>query len=220
MIVVTAGSTDVSVYFQVVQDVGGANPGEPATPITNTDVASVYYIRDQAAPVSIGSISLLAGADSSHTDGAFIEVSAGNAPGLCRIDVPDLAFASGSRQVTIWPKMVDGLVAEPIQIGILELDVHGEGAQASTRAAKGVVLVSVNDASGTATSWVGQDDGAGTLSSSDDAYNGQVWLFTSGALKGQRGEVTDYTGSTKTFTFASGDFTAAPADNDEGVLLP
>ena len=38
------------------------------------------------------------------------------------------------------------------------------------------------------------------LSSSDDAYNGAFLLATSGALKGVGRKITDYTGSSKTFT--------------------
>jgi cyclophilin family peptidyl-prolyl cis-trans isomerase len=53
--------------------------------------------------------------------------------------------------------------------------------------------------------------GGSGLSSTNDFYNGQEVVFTSGALAGQRARIADYNGTTKTFTFASGAFTAAPA---------
>ena len=59
----------------------------------------------------------------------------------------------------------------------------------------------------TATAFAG---GSG-LSSVNDFYNGQEVVFTSGALAGQRARIADYNGTTRTFTFASGAFTAAPA---------
>jgi VCBS repeat-containing protein len=55
--------------------------------------------------------------------------------------------------------------------------------------------------------------GSSSLSSTNDFYNGQEVLFTSGALQGQRRRILDYTGATRQFTFATG-FSAAPAAGD------
>lgn len=66
---------------------------------------------------------------------------------------------------------------------------------------------SVNDASATTTGFVG-DSG---LSSTNDFYNGSVLVFTSGTLKGLARKVSDYVGSTKTFTLSSA-LPSAPAN--------
>jgi hypothetical protein len=79
----------------------------------------------------------------------------------------------------------------------------------------------VTDASPLAGSFKGD---AG-LSATDDRYN-QRWLaFISGALKGEARKVSDYVGSTKTFSFAGvagaldAPFPAAPANGDIGILI-
>ena len=73
----------------------------------------------------------------------------------------------------------------------------------------------VNDTSATATSFVGDS----SLSANDDAYNGLILQFQSGAQAGQRTRITDYVGATKTFTVDA--LPLAPADGDlffiEGV---
>lgn len=76
------------------------------------------------------------------------------------------------------------------------------------------VAGSVNDASATTTSFVG-DSG---LSSSDDFYNGSVLVFTSGTLKGLARRVTDYVGSTRTFTLSPA-LPAAPANSVTLLIL-
>jgi len=68
---------------------------------------------------------------------------------------------------------------------------------------------------------------AGTLSvtqmttdlteSTDDHYNGQIIKWTTGALKGQATDVTDYTGSTKLLTFTQ--VTEAPSAGDEFIIV-
>jgi VCBS repeat-containing protein len=60
--------------------------------------------------------------------------------------------------------------------------------------------------------------GSSSLSASNDFYNGQEVLFTSGALQGQRRRILDYVGATRQFTFATG-FTAAPAAGDSFQVI-
>lgn len=59
----------------------------------------------------------------------------------------------------------------------------------------------------TATSFTG----GASLSATDNFYNDQEVLFTSGPLSGQRARILDYVGATRQFIFAGGSFTAAPA---------
>jgi hypothetical protein len=76
------------------------------------------------------------------------------------------------------------------------------------------VTVAVADSAPTATSF---KLGSGA-SSVDGAYTNQFFSFESGALIGQRRQITGYTGATKTVTFSAG-FTAAPANGDLAVVV-
>ena len=46
-------------------------------------------------------------------------------------------------------------------------------------------------------------DGSATLSATNDVYNGMTLVFTSGTLKGQCRQISDYVGNTRTFRFNS-----------------
>ena len=73
---------------------------------------------------------------------------------------------------------------------------------------------SVDDAGATTTSFIG----AAGLSATNDFYNGAVLAFTSGALQGLSRRITDYVGSTRTFTFGVA-LPAAPANGVTFVIL-
>lgn len=51
----------------------------------------------------------------------------------------------------------------------------------------------------------------------NDHYNGRTLLFTSGALAGQAGEITNYNGATKELTVST--LTEAPANGDTAVIV-
>jgi hypothetical protein len=51
----------------------------------------------------------------------------------------------------------------------------------------------------------------------DDHYNGRIIVWTSGALKNQATDITDYTGSTKLLTYTA--TTEAPANTDTFVIV-
>lgn len=59
----------------------------------------------------------------------------------------------------------------------------------------------------------------GFTEATDDHFNGDVIMFTSGALLGQCRVINDYTGSTQTITLGEA-LTDTPADNDDIVILP
>ncbi|KKM13800.1 hypothetical protein LCGC14_1712550 [marine sediment metagenome] len=126
--IVTAGKTDVSVYFYIVQDASGTSPGEPKTALLFSDIetgGSASYMRQGAARTDFALITL-ASASAAHADGGFILVDDTNLPGVYRCDVPDAAFATGVDEVTV------GLVVEstnnaavsPLKVQILDVDLR------------------------------------------------------------------------------------------------
>ena len=76
----------------------------------------------------------------------------------------------------------------------------------------GMVEAAVNGGSPTTTAFIADGFTEGT----DDHFNGRLITFTSGALLGQQTDITDYTGSTQTFTVTA--LTEAPANNDTFVI--
>lgn len=95
--IIVPGSTSVSVYFYIVEDVGGTNPGEPKTGLLFSDIetgGSASYMRQGAARVDFALITL-ASASAAWAAGGFILVDDTNLPGVYRCDVPDAAFVAG-----------------------------------------------------------------------------------------------------------------------------
>lgn len=93
---VKVGSTDVSVYLNIVD----SSDGTPETGVTSATAGlSLQYVRNQAAAanISAGALSNLAAADSAHTDGGIYHVG----DGVYRVDVRDAAFAAGVDTVEI-----------------------------------------------------------------------------------------------------------------------
>lgn len=103
--------------------------------------------------------------------------------------------------------------------GYLEVDVQSvdgdtDAATAMQHAYQGgFISSSIDDASPTSTSFAG----ASGLSTSDDFYNNSILIFVTGNDAGIAREITDYTGSTLTFT--TGAFPVAPANGDEFMII-
>jgi hypothetical protein len=72
----------------------------------------------------------------------------------------------------------------------------------------------VNDASPTATSFVGSSN----FSTDSNLYRTLSVCFTNGVLQGAKAVVTNYNGTTKRFTFTSG-FAVAPANGDAFTVI-
>ena len=126
--IVTAGSTDVSVYYYIVQDASATSPGEPATGLLFSDIetgGSASYARQGAARVDLELITL-ASASAAHADGGFILVDDTNMPGLYRCDYPDAAFATGVDQVflQIVVASANNAIAAPILVDITDVDLR------------------------------------------------------------------------------------------------
>ena len=124
--IVTAGKTNVSVYYYIVGDAGNASPGEPVTGLLFSDIetgGSASYARQGAARVDLTLITL-ASASAAHADGGFILVDDTNMPGVYRCDYPDAAFATGVDEVSLSIVVASGknAVAAPIKVQITDID--------------------------------------------------------------------------------------------------
>ena len=121
----SAGSTDRSAYFYIVQDNDGTAPGEPIAGLIHSDLDSASYVRQGGARVAITPITL-ASADAAHAAGGFIEVDAVNSKGLYRLDLPDAAYASGVDQVfaSITIAAIENAIATPIAIDLFPANFH------------------------------------------------------------------------------------------------
>jgi len=126
--IVTAGSTNVSVYYYIVQDASATSPGEPVTGLLFSDIetgGSASYVRQGAVRTDLTLITL-ASASAAHADGGFILVDDTNMPGLYRCDYPDAAFATGIDQVflQIVVASANNAVAAPILVDITDVDLR------------------------------------------------------------------------------------------------
>lgn len=183
------GATSVTEYF-VLRD---STTDAPKTDVTVTDI-DIYYQEEGAAQSASANCTALAAADSAYASGGAYHV--GN--GLYRIDWPNAAFDGGSGTTVILIVVCSGVHTVYKEIG-LSPSIG--------------VTSTVNDASATTTSFV-----TNLASTVDDYYNAAFILFTSGALKGQSREISDYDGSTKTITVATA-LTSAPADGVEFIIV-
>ncbi len=126
--IVTAGSTDKSVYFYIVGDASHASTDDPITDLLYSDIetgGSASYVRQGAARVDLTLITL-ASASATHADGGFILVDATNMPGFYRCDYPDAAFATGVDEVSLQLVVASAKNARvvPINVQIFDMDVR------------------------------------------------------------------------------------------------
>ena len=147
--IIEAGKLNVTVPVYFVDDVSGTATGEPTTGLLFSNIetgGSASYHRQGAARVDFSLVTqTVAGV---HTDGGFVLVDDTNMPGVYRLDVPDLAFATGVDYVIIQlvaasgndtlmrPIIVDlspavnlvaiqgGAVPAPTTTGILDVNVE------------------------------------------------------------------------------------------------
>lgn len=126
----TAGSTNKSVYFYIVQDASATSPGEPVTGLLFSDIetgGSASYARLQGPRVDLTLITLAA-ADAAHADGGFILVDDTNMPGFYRCDYPDAAFATGAGVDQVFCQIVvasgKNAVAAPVLVDLTNVDLR------------------------------------------------------------------------------------------------
>lgn len=89
-------STDVIMYVVIRDSVTGAL--ETGFDVTTLDF---QYTRTKAAPSAKQDVTALSLTTSDHADNKAIEIDATNSPGLCRVDFPDAAFATGVDSVRL-----------------------------------------------------------------------------------------------------------------------
>jgi len=123
---ITAGSTNQSIYYYIVQDASAISPGEPVTGLLFSDIetgGSASYMRSGAARVDLTLITL-ASASAVHADGGFIEVDGTNMKGWYRCDYPDAAFVTGVNMVAFAIVVASGknAVASPVEVLLTDVD--------------------------------------------------------------------------------------------------
>ena len=126
--IVTAGKTNVSVYFYVTGDASHASPGDPITGLLFSDFetgGSASYMRQGAARVDF-TLQTLASASAAHVDGGFILVDDTNMPGVYRCDVPDAAFSTGADQIVVHlvAASANNATIAPLLIDISDVDLR------------------------------------------------------------------------------------------------
>ena len=112
---VQAGATDVTTYFQL-----RTTAGADATGLTIADF-DMQYVRTGATPAAKVDAVALAAANTAHTDNRGIEVDATDTPGLYRFDWPDAAFASGVREAILTIKHAS-ILTESLRVQITGFD--------------------------------------------------------------------------------------------------
>lgn len=217
--IVTAGSTNVSVYFYVVQDASATSPGEPVTGLLFSDIetgGSASYARQGAARVDLTLITL-GSASASHADGGFILVDDTNMPGLYRCDFPDAAFATGVDQVFLQIDIATAknAIAAPILVDITDVDfrdsVRGGMTAMPNAAADAAGGLPISDAGGldldaqlnsvfnTGTA-AGIADGTITLASSHGITDTTVLVYLTGGTNAVgKSRIATYSGSGDVF---------------------
>jgi hypothetical protein len=126
-VIVTAGSTNVTLYVYFVDDDGGTAPGEPTTGLLFSDIetgGSASYVRQGAARSDFTLVTTTVAA--AHTDGGFVLVDDTNMPGLYRVDVPDAAFTTGADFVIIQlvAAAANNTIMRPLLVDILDVDLR------------------------------------------------------------------------------------------------
>lgn len=123
---ITTGSTDISVDVYIID----STDGTPELGVLyNTAGVDLSYRREGAAVVDITEATL-AGLTTAHTDGGFLEIG----HGLYRLDVPDLAFATGAKTVDIFGTFT-GMIVVPVTVQLVGFDTEVALATATAVAA-------------------------------------------------------------------------------------
>lgn len=123
-----AGAASVSLYIMIRSKV--SDPvGQGLTGLVyNTSGLAIAYTRDGAAATNIPLVTLAA-VTTAWASGGFKEISSTLAPGLYRLDVPDLAFATGVAKFRInWTganSVDDGVECDLVGFNPLTVDKDG-----------------------------------------------------------------------------------------------
>lgn len=154
-----------------------------------------------------------------HSDGGFVEVDATNMPGVYRLDLSDAIVATGVTTVILYLQGATNMAPCTVEIQLDSIpadivEINGDAAAAAMLEAfmDSSILAQVNGGVPTTTAFIAD----GFTEATNDHFNGRLITFKSGALLGQQTAITDYVGSTQTFTVEA--LTEAPADDDFFVI--
>ena len=213
--IVKAGSTNVSVYYYIVQDASGTSPGEPVTGLLFSNIetgGSASYARQGAARVDLTLITL-ASASAAHSDGGFILVDDTNMPGLYRCDYPDAAFATGVDQVflSIVVAAANNAVAAPILVDISDnVDQTGDSYALANGSAGFIAIDTVVDAIKVKTDFLPSataGNAGGVFIAGTNAATAVTTSFTSTFTGNLTGSVASVSGAVGSVTGAVGSVT-------------
>jgi hypothetical protein len=198
-------SNDRTVYFRLVQDSTGT-VGEPKTGLVfDSAGASAYYTRPLAAAAPISLVTqTVTGA---HTDGGFVEVSAANAPGVYRLDLPDDVAAVGVDFALVTLSFT-GVISETMEIPLVSSKAQVAGAIWDEAASSHVTNGTFGSALGfqVISTGVAQDGDTTTITLAagepdvDDIFNGTTIRIKGGTGVGQAAMITNYIGSSRVAT--------------------
>ncbi|MFA4972519.1 MAG: hypothetical protein WC683_07880 [bacterium] len=118
------GTTDVSVDVVVID----STDGTPETAVTfESSGIDLWYWREGGTKTAITEATL-ASVDAAHSDGGFIHV----ADGVCRLDLPDAAFAAGSGKFVAWGGTITGMIVIGGTVELEDENLSGLSARVPT----------------------------------------------------------------------------------------
>lgn len=193
--------------------------------IPNTNLLPPHFGTAQAGASTSITLQTNAASTDDYYNRSEIRILSGTGAGQVRT-ITD--YTGSSRVATVdraWTTTPDStsvyaLAESTNSSGSLDVNVNSIGGNttAATNAAAffagGPILGSVNDGTPAANNF----DGDAALTATDDFYNGSVLTFRTGTLAGLSRRITDYTGSTRNFSFATA-FPSAPANGDTFHIL-
>jgi len=124
-IFVTKGSTNVTRDIgPILQDAGATNPGNPLTGLVYNDSGLICYYREGGT----GTVTQLTLATQTvggaHSDGGFVELSAGNMPGMYRLDLSDTIVSGSTNFATLTISGATDMAAHTVHIVLTDVDLY------------------------------------------------------------------------------------------------
>lgn len=218
MILVKAGSTDVSIDLWVADSSSSTGAGLTGVAY-NAAGLSCYYRRGATGTVTALTLATQT-VGGAHSDGGFVETSSSNMPGAYRLDLSDAIVAAGVPYVVIMLKGATNMAPTIVLIQLVSFDPGdstrlglaalpsaapaANGGLPTVDASNGVTLRALDSPiiqTGTAQAGaLGSITLASAASTTNHLYNGCVIRIVSGAGAGQTRSIVSYAGSTRIAT--------------------
>jgi hypothetical protein len=107
----TVGSTSQMTMVNLVQNAASTAPGDPILGLAyNTANLVCYYKIDGTGTLTAVALATLANDTAAYSSGGFVQVSAANAPGMYRFDIPAAVLASAGEANIIFSGIPAGTV--------------------------------------------------------------------------------------------------------------